>query len=381
MALFSSNKTEKMITIIKTSLSAKGGLEKAFQAILEGFLRKGEEVTLLSRSKISITDRKISSHKIPTISWPKTFRLLTFNSYVKSYLKKNPTHIVFGMDRTTEQTHMRAGNGVHRAFLEKSELLDKHPTFHPYHSTILHLEKRGFENENLKKIFVNSHMVKEEIIHYYRVNPAKIEVIHNGVKWKEKEEVFTAWPHNREQILQRLSLPRNRFHFLFIGNGFSRKGLSPLLKGLSLLPRKKFTLSIVGNDHHLSMFRALAKQLGLEDNIFFFGFQSDVTPFYQMADAMVIPSFYDPFANVTVEGLAMGLPVLSSKNNGGSEILTKENGRVIENLFCEEEMAYHLKKLMEKPKNWENSLLIRNSVCSLEEEKQIDTLVNSTLAY
>ena len=47
-------------------------------------------------------------------------------------------------------------------------------------------------------------------------------------------------------------------------------------------------------------------------------------PFYQMADALVIPSFYDPFANVTVEALAMGLFVLSSKHNGGPEILTKK---------------------------------------------------------
>ncbi len=368
-----------MITIIKTNLSAKGGLEKAFQAIVQGFLRRGEEITLLSRNKPEWKDHNILSHRIPSIVWPKTLRLLSFNSYVKNFLKKHPSNIVFGMDRTTEQTHMRAGNGVHKAFLEKSEWMEKSYTFHPYHNALLHLEKKGFENENLQKIFVNSYMVKEEIIHYYRVDPEKIVVVHNGVAWKKKEEEFRAWPSVREKLFQKFHLDPGAFHFLFVGSGFARKGLNSLLKGLSLLDRRKFFLSVVGNDKHLSLFQSLAKQLGLEKNIFFHGFQPDVTPFYQMADAMIIPSFYDPFANVTVEALAMGIPVLSSKNNGGSEILTQNNGRIIENLFCEEEMAYHLQQLMRRPKTWDSSLAIRNGISYLEEERQIDTLVDHTL--
>ncbi len=55
-------------------------------------------------------------------------------------------------------------------------------------------------------------------------------------------------------------------------------------------------------------------------------------PFYQLADALAIPSFYDPFANVTVEALAMGLFVVSSRSNGGFEILDPSKGIIIENL-------------------------------------------------
>ena len=52
-----------------------------------------------------------------------------------------------------------------------------------------------------------------------------------------------------------------------------------------------------------------------------------MAPFYQQSDCLAIPSFYDPFANVTLEALAMGLYAVSSKTNGGHEILTPEKRR------------------------------------------------------
>ena len=42
------------------------------------------------------------------------------------------------------------------------------------------------------------------------------------------------------------------------------------------------------------------------------GYPDNVLKFYKIADCLVIPSFYDPFANVTVEALAMGVFVITS---------------------------------------------------------------------
>ena len=43
----------------------------------------------------------------------------------------------------------------------------------PYHQMLLQVEQRGFEHPDLQKLFVNSDMVKREILHYYDVNPKK----------------------------------------------------------------------------------------------------------------------------------------------------------------------------------------------------------------
>lgn len=373
------SKTEKTITIIKAELSQKGGLEKAFYAIADGFLRKGYEISVLTKTRSCSIDKRMHIHHISSVKWPKSFRLLSFNSEVKRWIKKNPSSIVFSMDRTTCPTHMRAGNGVHAAYLAKSDGIENSFSLSPYHKTILHLEKKGFENKETKTIFVNSSMVKEEILHYYNVDPDKIEVVHNGVEWDAMQVPFAKWEDERKKVAKRFRLDPDCFHFLFVGHGYTRKGLNILLKGLSLLPRKSFFLSVIGEDKHIGLFRSLAAQLGLEKNIAFLGRQRNVIPFYQLADCLVIPSFYDPFANVTVEALAMGLRVISSKSNGGHEVLTKENGHIIDNLFCEEEIAHHLQRAMHYPKTWERSYAIRKHIAYLNQDKQIDFLINQTL--
>jgi UDP-glucose:(heptosyl)LPS alpha-1,3-glucosyltransferase len=51
---------------------------------------------------------------------------------------------------------------------------------------------------------------------------------------------------------------------------------------------------------------------------------------YAAADVFLLPTLYDPFANVTLEALAAGLPVITSAQNGASEIMTNEkNGFIL----------------------------------------------------
>ena len=51
---------------------------------------------------------------------------------------------------------------------------------------------------------------------------------------------------------------------------------------------------------------------------------------YAAADVFLLPTLYDPFANVTLEALAAGLPVITSAQNGASEILQNEvNGFIL----------------------------------------------------
>ena len=46
---------------------------------------------------------------------------------------------------------------------------------------------------------------------------------------------------------------------------------------------------------------------------------------YAAADVFLLPTLYDPFANVTLEALAAGLPVITSAQNGASEIMDNES--------------------------------------------------------
>jgi UDP-glucose:(heptosyl)LPS alpha-1,3-glucosyltransferase len=45
---------------------------------------------------------------------------------------------------------------------------------------------------------------------------------------------------------------------------------------------------------------------------------------YAAADIFILPTIYDPFSNASLEALACGLPVITTRSNGFSEII--ENG-------------------------------------------------------
>ena len=167
--------------------------------------------------------------------------------------------------------------------------------------------------------------------------------------------------------------------FLFIGNNYRRKGLSKLLQALSLISNQSFHLSVIGKEYHLADFEQQVLGLNLESKVTFFGPRNDTYQFYQYADSLVIPSFYDPFANVTVEALAMGLFVVSSARNGGSEILSPTTGTVIESLEDISSFAQALNIALSHPKTEKSATAIRESVKSFDFSHQLDRMVESIL--
>ncbi len=374
----------KHVVLLKSRAANFGGLEKSAGRIASAFVEKGAKVTILTTGDAPKNTPSIAFHAIKTSSWPSFLRMEQFDRFTKSWLKEHPADLVFGMDRNREQTHIRAGNGVHDAFLQSRELTEGKwkrisCLFNPMHRKILELERHAFEHPELKKLFTNSHMVRRQILERYKTDPAKIEVIHNGVEWREMQIDFANWTVMKQETLKRFHLPTDVFHFLFIGSGYLRKGLHQLLAGLARLPTRDFHLSVIGKDNKMAEYIAKVKELGLANRVRFFGPQSDIRPFYQFADVLAIPSFYDPFANVTVEALAMGLFVISSRYNGGSEILTSENGLIIEDLMKSESVSSALQEGLKHPKTTASAQASRDSVKHLDFSLQMNAFMQACL--
>lgn len=374
----------KHVVILKSLASLAGGLEKSASRIISAFVDRGAQVSVLTTGKTPPNLPQVSFYSANTWSWPSFLKMEQFDRFTKEWIKHHQADLVFGMDRNREQTHIRAGNGVHDAYLQSRRFTEgrlKELSCHlnPMHRKILQLEKIAFEHPRLKKIFANSHMVRNQILERYKVDPANIDVIHNGVEWHEMQEDFTHWPSQKEALLEHFDLPSGVFHFLFVGSGYLRKGLGQLLTGLSRLPTRDFHLSVIGKDRRMEEYIQKTDLLGLSKHVRFFGPQSDIRPFYQLADALVIPSFYDPFANVTVEALAMGLSVISSYQNGGHEIITPQNGLCIESLLDPEAMTQALARALKSPKTPARAQTIRNSVEHLDFSIQLDLLMKACL--
>ncbi len=374
------------VTLIKSELYKQGGLEKYTWQIARDFCALKLPVTVLTTGteQAPFSDPHLHIVSFP-IRHPFSFlNVMHFDKACSEFLDKHPTPIVFGLDRTRFQTHHRAGNGVHAAYLEhrcKEEGAIKKASFvlNPLHHTLLSLEKRAFEHPELKVLFANSEMVKREVLRFYNTDPKKIHVIHNGVEWTAMQNAFDAWEEQKELKAPTLNLDLAAFQFLFIGHNYRRKGLEKLLRALGKIRQENFQLSVIGKEKRPNSFHRLVESLGLKEKVFFFGPQKESSPFYQIADCIVIPSLYDPFANVTVESLAMGVPAISSKHNGGHEVLNPINGCVIDSLDDPESFAKVLRSSMERRKTPESARAVRHSVKHLDFSNQLRLLTETTV--
>lgn len=369
----------KKIALLKRSFKSGGGLEKQASIILKELLKKGFFVELITTEyRHKIKDKNLSVSILKSIPILSFLKVLSFDIFCKNHLKKKDIPSL-SFDRISRQTYIRAGDGVHREYLinrKKSSPLFKKISFllNPLHMLILKIEKRAFENRELKKIITNSNMVKKDILKHYNVSENMIEVIHNGVEWDHFGKYFLNY--KKKSLAKKLKIELSKYIFLFIGNGFERKGLKALLKALSHIDNKNFHLLVVGEDKKLKKFKKESKKLGLENMVSFFGKVSNTIPFYQISDALVIPSIYDPFANVTIEALSMGLFVITSKNNGGSEVINNENGKIVD-IYDEKAFANCLKEAMRKKKNKKSAEKIRSSVKNLKLSNQLKKIINS----
>ncbi|MFZ0566278.1 MAG: glycosyltransferase family 4 protein [Chlamydiales bacterium] len=362
------------IALLKSRLHHRGGLEKYTLRLAAAFADRGCEVTLLT------TGPQFSHQSFEAISVAKDSKfslahVYRFKTRCEKWLRTHRYDAVFGMEAISRPTHYRAGNGVHAVYLKQRRLTEspfKRASFtiNPFHNLLLQNEKKLFENPELKQLFANSKMVQREILDTYKTAAHKICVVHNGVEWHEKQCDFEAGFH---------SVKKRPFELLFVGNDYQRKGLPFLLKGLAQLPSYDFKLTVVGRDKKVDRYQKMAEKLKLEKKIRFMGSQSSLTPFYQSADALVIPSLYDPFANVTLEALAMGLFVISSPFNGGSEVLTETSGSIIEEPTSPDSVASSVKTSFQFPKSFERARLIRNSIKELDFSNQLDKIVQKTL--
>ena len=114
---------------------------------------------------------------------------------------------------------------------------------------------------------------------------------------------------------------------LYVGGFSPRKNILGLINAFSLLPqkyRKDTTLVIVGNKGpSYTMYKNQAEKLKLSDSILFPGFiPYDKLPiFYNAAEVLVYPSFYEGFGLPPLEAMACGTPVITSNVTSMKEVV------------------------------------------------------------
>ncbi len=311
------------IGIIKSNFFPSGGGSERYTNGLVAQLRvRGHEVHVLAaRWDEAAPSAGVTLHRVPTLRWPAFARVLSFALNCRRAVTATGCDLILSNERTLRQDICRAGGGCHREWLMQRRRY--HPGLarplaglNPLHRTLLWIEKQTFSPANTRAVIANSHRGKEEIIRHYRFPAERIHVVHNGTDCASFRPPPDK-PARAETVL------------LLAGSGFERKGLEFALRALARLP-ESVRLEVAGKGN-AAPYRRLASHLGVADRLHFLASANRMQEVYANADVLVHPALYEPFSNACLEAMACGLPVVSSRVNGASEIIHAGlNGNVVE---------------------------------------------------
>jgi len=146
----------------------------------------------------------------------------------------------------------------------------------------------------------------------------KFTVIENGI---DTEHFASVPAESVEAARNRMGPPGHKI-VLFVGRFAPEKGLGHLLRAFAAVRAVvPSTLAVLGEGPWENYYRKLAGKLGLQDSVRFLGCTQNVAPYYHAADVLAIPSFYESFGLVLLEGMASGVPVLASNVGTLPEVL------------------------------------------------------------
>lgn len=157
-----------------------------------------------------------------------------------------------------------------------------------------------------------------DVLRGWGVPPERLRVIRNGV------DLARFRPESPQLARQRLGVDGAPL-LLCVGNLVPIKGHSLVLDALSLLVRSHpgAMLCFVGDGPLREPLQAQVRTLGLAERVRFVGRvpNDQLSPWYSAADVLVLPSHSEGWANVLLEAMACGTPVVATDVGGSAEVL------------------------------------------------------------
>lgn len=307
------------IAFLRRRFSPTGGAERYLLRLASGLAAAGHQIVLYCedwspRENPFFDVRKVGSRDP-----------FTFAQGAITLPMRDRHDIIFSLERVPGADIYRAGDGLHADWLAYRK------AFYPVRGRVrtalrgknrllCKLEARVFAPGGVKRVICNSHFVARQIVSRFGFAKDRIDVIYNGVPYQQ----FSMG--DRALGRRALRLNSDEYVVLLVGAGAERKGHSIARDAVRRLRRKDAKLVIVDSPPSVAM-----------------------QHIYAAADVFLLPTLYDPFANVTLEALAAGLPVITSAQNGASEIIDNERNGFVLPRADDDKLLVHLLEHLADP--------------------------------
>jgi UDP-glucose:(heptosyl)LPS alpha-1,3-glucosyltransferase len=289
---------------------------------------------------------------------PASIKILDFALCHRRMVARMDFDVILGSGNTILMNVYQSHGGVHRLsnlrklqavgnqflrFLKGAGLF-----LSPKYHARAWIESAPFRTAKRPIIIAISDMVRDDMADYFGRDRDGIRLVYNGI---DVARFGARSAEKRAEVRQKLGF-EDEILFLFMAYDFRKKGLRHMLEAAAELrgrvgPRR-IGVVVVGGSPSPALSR-FVRRLGIEDLVFFNGPTKVPEAFYSACDVFMLPTFYDACSLVVFEAMAAGLPVITTKNNGASGVITHGvDGAVLGNPWNIGEMADTMEMFLDK---------------------------------
>jgi glycosyltransferase involved in cell wall biosynthesis len=304
------------IAIIHNQFSRGGGMEAYMLLLVKGFLAAGDEVSIhtyeVDRQLAAQFPCTIRQIKLPPL--PGRWQKYLFLQRCNTGFDREEYDISLSLTRTSCQDITVCG-GVHPEIVKR---VSRSSLFRWFHDKIeIAFERKMFATVPI--IIAHSQAIAREISNNYTVDGSKIKVLYPPI---DTDKFFPSDPQTLKEIREKFNISsQDKLTFLLPSSGHTRKGLQELILAFNQLDPSRFELLVAGD--------RLPRKIPA--NVRHIGYINNLASIYSAVDYTILPSHYEPFGLVIPESLQCGTPVITTREVGAAELLSGQDGIIMDN--------------------------------------------------
>ena len=213
------------------------------------------------------------------------------------------------------------------------------------HRSVLRSLKLKIVNRCARRIVSVSRSLEKELCDLGLLSRKKSATVYNGVD-------TTVFSHARnDSIRKQFGLGESDILVGAVGNIRPAKSYEMLLLAAAALaqasPRYKVLIAGQGDGELYQRLLAQRRELGIENTVFFVGFQGDIPKLLNNFDIFVLSSSTEGFSIATIEAMACELPVIATRCGGPEEIIRHEEDGILVDVGDSKQLAAAVQRVCE----------------------------------
>ncbi len=316
----------------------RGGTERYLAGLAQRLAARGHEVRAYCQDGFS-PGRGVEIVPVATRAWSRAGREREFAARATSMARAQGCAPVLGIRHVVDVDVYQPHGGTWAASVT-ARLQCERTTWRRSLRAALHdvsprqryfarADREVFERRRGLLTLAVSPLVRDDVLARYGEFAPRVEVVRPAV---DVAPVDAATRRSaREKWRARLGASRDARCLAFVAHDFELKGLRGAIEAFARSDaRRDGARLIVAGRGRPGPFARQAAQLGVANAVDFVGACADVAELLAATDLLVHPTYYDPCALVTLEAMAAGVPVVTTRRNGAAPWIESGGGRVVD---------------------------------------------------